>query len=168
MYGLGMAKGFILTLKHLFRPMITQQYPEEDMKIPARFRGFDFAWDIERCTACCSCAKACPHGVIIIETSPGPFGKYKVERFDINRAKCMFCALCVEACPYEAIHMGVQREMASYTYDGLWTTKEQLIDQWYNIQIKDKDRMPSAYARPQFEVGRKEFPNIPKVGHNSG
>lgn len=164
MYGVGIFKGMWVTLRHLFRPPITEQYPEQRIKLAPRFRGFDFAWDIERCTGCASCAKACPHGVIKIETSPGPGGKYNIDRFDIDRAVCMFCALCVEACPYEALHMGSQYECAVYHYEDLYLTKEQLIQQWYTQQTKDPARLPSAYARPQFEIGRREFPHVPKVG----
>ncbi len=168
MYGLGIAKGMLLTLKHIFRAPTTEQYPEEALRLFPRFRGFDFAWDIERCTGCASCAKACPHGVIVIETRPGHYGKYEVVRFDINRANCMFCALCVEACPYEALHMGSARECASYAYDGLWIDRDLLVNQWYNEQIRVKERMPSSLVRPQFDAGRRSFPHIPKVGEASG
>ena len=40
MYGIGIAKGLLVVLKHLFRPVITRQYPEEPVATAARFRGY--------------------------------------------------------------------------------------------------------------------------------
>ena len=70
MYGLGMAKGLLVTLKNLTKRPFTVQYPEERLKQHPRFRGEEFVWYEERCTGCASCAKYCPLGIIKIVTSP--------------------------------------------------------------------------------------------------
>ena len=62
-YGLGLAKGMILTLKHLTRPPVTVQFPEEERAIPKRART-NLVWFVERCTGCSTCAQACPDGCI--------------------------------------------------------------------------------------------------------
>ena len=72
MYGLGMAKGFGVTLKNLIRKPTTIQYPEQRNMQHTRFRGQEFTWYEDRCTGCASCAKYCPLGTIKIETNPEP------------------------------------------------------------------------------------------------
>ena len=64
MYGIGIAKGLLVTLKNLFRTPSTVQYPEERAEQHSRFRGQEFSWYEERCTGCASCAKYCPLGII--------------------------------------------------------------------------------------------------------
>jgi NADH-quinone oxidoreductase chain I len=150
MYGLGMLKGMFVTLKHLGRKPITAQYPEQPSPLPRRFRGYEFAWDEQRCTGCASCAKACPHGCITVTTSPGEAGRYHVDRFEIDVAFCLVCVLCVEACPYDALFMGSSIEWGSFRRDDLIIKKDRFVAQ-YEEQRKDPSRLPSAYLRPDLE-----------------
>ena len=144
-YGIGVAKGMALTLKHLFRPWITTQYPEERLTTSRRIRGNELVWDKERCTGCATCAKTCPQGVIQIVTSVNAEeNKYAVERFEVDTGYCIFCGLCVEACPYEALFMGYSYERARYRRRELVMAKEGLL-------LSDK-RQPSGYARPKIEA----------------
>ncbi len=68
-YGIGIAKGMAVTLRHLFHKPVTTQYPEERLNVSRRIRGNELAWDREKCTGCYTCAQSCPHGVIEIVTS---------------------------------------------------------------------------------------------------
>ncbi len=142
-FGLGIAKGMALTFKHLFRRPITVQYPEERLPIPRRFRGYEFVWDVERCTGCATCAKSCPHGVIEIVSHSTEDNRCFVDRFRIDRGLCMSCGLCVEACPFEALHMGSQFEGATYSRNWLIIDRDSFIA---------AEKHPSAYARPKFMV----------------
>ncbi len=159
MYGLGMAKGFAVTLKNLFRTPVTEQYPDipslrgrrTEVRIAqhSRFRGEEFTWYEERCTGCASCAKYCPLGIIRIVTDPDggdeqEGGSYKVDVFDIDQARCMYCGLCVEACPYDALHMGTGFEAAQYERAAMVITVEEL---------KAREKRPSTWFRPQLERG---------------
>lgn len=138
MYGMGILKGMMVTLRHLGRQPVTRQYPEEPVPLSPRFRGYDFAWVEERCTACATCAKACPHGCIDIVTHALPGGQYAIDRFDIDVGLCMVCGLCVEACPYDALFMGVGFEQSTYRRSDLIVRKEDIANRAHL----------SAYFRP--------------------
>ncbi|MBI4328903.1 MAG: NADH-quinone oxidoreductase subunit I [Chloroflexi bacterium] len=147
LYGLGMAKGLLLTFSYLFRKPFTTQYPEKRLTMSPRFRGNTFVWYEERCTGCASCAKACPLGIIRIVTHPRPRADvgndYNVDVFDIDTGRCMFCALCVEACPYDALHMGGEFERASYRREDLVITLDQL---------RALPKKPQTQFRPHLET----------------
>ncbi|MBI4267626.1 MAG: NADH-quinone oxidoreductase subunit I [Chloroflexi bacterium] len=127
-YGQGIAKGLTVTIKHLFRHPITTQYPEQRLTTSRRIRGNELIWDNIRCTGCCTCAKACPQGVIEIKTSTDLVGnKYAVEKYQVDTGYCIMCGLCVEACPYEAVYMGYSYERAKYRRGELVQNKEQML-----------------------------------------
>lgn len=143
-YGKGIAKGLALTFKHLFRPPITVQYPEEKLVPSRRFRGYELVWYPGKCTGCATCAKSCPQGNIEIITFRGEDNRYKVRKFEVDTGRCMFCGLCVESCPFEALFMGRSYERASYRRQQLVLSKEQLT--------LSPERQPSGYARPKVEA----------------
>ena len=143
-----------------------------------RFRGNEFVWYDDRCTACASCAKYCPLGIIEIVTHASGENlqageNYAIDKFDIDTGRCMFCGLCVEACPYDALHMGTDFERGNYHRAKLVLDKETLISQ---------DKNPSSWFRPQFEekeynpwdsdlgdykeAGRHEKPSYEKIKQN--
>ena len=149
MYGLGLIKGLLVTMKNLRRTPFTVQYPEERLPQHSRFRGEEFVWYEERCTGCASCAKYCPLGIIEIVTEPSGSApqegdKYNLEVFDIDIGRCMFCGLCVEACPYDALFMGSGFERGTYKRDDLVIH----ID-----ELRQAEKRPSTWFRPQLESG---------------
>jgi formate hydrogenlyase subunit 6/NADH:ubiquinone oxidoreductase subunit I len=121
-YGTGIAKGLLTTIKHLFKPPFTVQFPEEVRPIPARART-NLVWFEERCTGCSTCAQACPDGCILVATSPNPDGSLHIDRYEIDFRLCMYCGLCTEACPYEAIQAGGVFEDAVYAFDDMYKDK---------------------------------------------
>ncbi len=125
MYGLGIAKGLLMTLRHLFRRPFTVQYPEEVRHIPPRART-NLLWFDERCTGCSTCAQACPDGCILVATSPREDGSLNKDRYEIDFRLCMFCGLCVEACPFEAIQAGGPFDDAVYVFDDMYRDKDTL------------------------------------------
>ena len=140
--GIGIARGMALTLKHLFRKLVTTQYPERKLATSRRIRGQQFVWRSDLCTACATCAKACPHGIIRLTTSRGAENKYVMDSMDFDIGRCMFCGLCVEACPYNALFMGRAYEEATYSRRLLWADMETLMDPAIE---------PSAYGHPELE-----------------
>jgi NADH-quinone oxidoreductase subunit I len=127
MYGLGIAKGLLVTLTSFFKPPFTVQYPEEVRPIPIGART-NLIWFEERCTGCSTCAQACPDGCILVQTSPREDGSYNVERYEIDFRLCMYCGLCVEACPYEAIQAGGPLDDATYVWEELYRDRHALTE----------------------------------------
>ena len=127
MFGTGIAKGMMLTLRTLFRKPFTIEYPEEIRPIPVNART-NLLWFEERCTGCSTCAQACPDGCILVHTSPREDGSLNIERYEIDFRLCMYCGLCVEACPYEAIQAGGPLDDATYDFESLYRDKHKLTE----------------------------------------
>jgi NADH-quinone oxidoreductase subunit I len=113
--------GLWVTLKHQFRPHVTQEYPKERPELRPRFRGVPRlrdhpSVDGQLCVACNLCAVACPDRCITLEPMPRRKGKGKEAKlFLIDYEKCCMCGLCVDPCPTKpitAIYMSHDFEMA--------------------------------------------------------
>ena len=124
-YGSGIAKGMSLTLKSMFKPVATVQYPEEVRPVPVYART-NLLWFEERCTGCSTCAQACPDGCILVATSQDAEGRRNIDRYEIDFRICMYCGLCTEACPYEAIQPGGPLDDAVYVFDEMYRDKHAL------------------------------------------
>ena len=109
-------KGLLLTLKQVFRPKFTRQYPEERWNPPGSFRGRPVLVEeagVERCVACGLCARVCPALAIEVQAAETELEKERYPvRFEINMLRCIFCGFCEEACPEEAIVMSDEYELA--------------------------------------------------------
>jgi NADH-quinone oxidoreductase subunit I len=123
MWGMGVLKGFGITIKNMFRPVITVQYPEQRLELPERSR-----WAVHqkfnedgtpKCTACLICVKECPDHVLRVITSPKPEGGKHIDAYVYEVGACMMCGLCVAACPYDSIEMSHEYELATRDHDDL-------------------------------------------------
>lgn len=100
---IGMAKGMVVTLRHLFEPAFTQDYPWKKRTLPERSRtSFDLPLGDDGsplCKSCMLCEKSCPTDAIRIQSAKREDGPGRVlERFTIDLGKCMYCGICVENC----------------------------------------------------------------------
>jgi len=116
--------GMAITFSQFFRPAYTVQYPDRmplrvQDTLPYRYRGI-LEVDLEICTGCMACERACPINCIVIDARKDKQTKtLSLHRFDIDMAKCMYCGLCSEPCPTGSIHHTREFEGADYSLESL-------------------------------------------------
>lgn len=125
-------KGLALTLKIMFRPKYTVEYPEEKFIPPPSYRGRPVLVldknNEERCVACGLCSRVCPPLAIDIQAAETQSEKERYpERFEINMLRCIFCGLCEEVCPEEAIVMSSDYEIAFSNREDAIFGKDKLL-----------------------------------------
>jgi NADH-quinone oxidoreductase subunit I len=105
----GLADAYRITLRHLFRKPITEEYPEFKRALPLRTRGRIILTRSpdgqERCVACYLCSAVCPVSCISMEAAESEDGRRFAPWFRINFARCIYCGLCEEACPTLALQL---------------------------------------------------------------
>lgn len=144
-------QGMALTLRKLFSPAITRQYPQEKPPMYPGFRGQhalvrDSLSKDSKCVACMRCATVCPSRCIQIGYDEDETHKRVVNRYTIEVLRCVFCGYCVEVCPVGAITMTELFEYATYDRQTVFFDKEALLDNWDSFILKTgKD---STYVNP--------------------
>jgi len=124
-------QGLAVTLRYMFAPKITIQYPEEKTPLSPRFRGLHalrrYPNGEERCIACKLCEAVCPAMAITIESAERADGSRRTTRYDIDLTKCIFCGFCEEACPVDAIVESHVLEYHGESRGDLYYTKQMLL-----------------------------------------
>jgi len=133
-------KGLSLTLRTMFKPKFTVEYPEVKFIPPASYRGRPVLVmeenGKERCVACGLCSRVCPPLAIQVQAAETQDEKERYPvKFEINMIRCIFCGFCEDVCPEEAIVMSKDyelafssREEAIYGKDKLLTPISQVRD----------------------------------------
>ncbi|MCC6416314.1 MAG: NADH-quinone oxidoreductase subunit I [Opitutaceae bacterium] len=134
----GIATGLKITLKQLFAPKVTMEYPEVRPEIPQGYRGVPTLVKDpngrEKCVSCQLCEFVCPPKAIRITPGEVPegAGRDHVEKapqaFDIDMLRCIYCGLCQEVCPEEAIFLQNQFSMTGYTREEMVNDKARLYE----------------------------------------
>ncbi len=126
-------EGLTTTVRHLFMPKMTQQYPEQQPKLPPNYRGVHRLNRDEqgrvKCVACYMCSTACPARCIDIVAAPSPWPdreKYP-EMFVIDELRCIFCGMCEQACPCDAIELTSLYDLTGLSRQEMMFDKEKLL-----------------------------------------
>ncbi len=132
------AAGLRITLRRLFKPIETLQYPEERPAIPPGYRGVPtLVMDPngrEKCVSCQLCEFVCPPKAIRItpgaipEASPNAAVEKAPQAFDIDMLRCIYCGLCEEVCPEEAIFLQTQYSMSGTSREEMVNHKDRLYE----------------------------------------
>ena len=109
-------KGLMLTLRYMFKPRVTMEYPEVKFEPPASYRGRPVLVqekdETARCVACGLCSRVCPSLAIEVRADETDLEKERFPKlFEINMLRCIFCGFCEEVCPEEAIVMSKDYEL---------------------------------------------------------
>jgi NADH-quinone oxidoreductase subunit I len=116
--------GMAVTASHFVRKPYTIQYPDRipvrvQDTLPFRYRGI-LDVDLEICTGCLACDRACPINCIAIAIEKNAQTReILISQFDIDMAKCMYCGLCSEVCPTGSIHHTTEFEGADFSLESL-------------------------------------------------
>jgi NADH-quinone oxidoreductase subunit I len=125
------AKGLGLTLKQMFKPKFTRQYPEERWIPEGSYRGRPVLVqedEGERCVACGLCSRVCPALAIEVRAAETEKDKERYpEKFEINMLRCIYCGFCEEVCPEEAIVMSKDYELVFGSQEEGIFGKEKLL-----------------------------------------
>ncbi len=140
LYVPAVAEGLKTTFRHMAQSMagatFTQQFPEQEPKLPSHYRGVHrLNRDEEgrpRCVACYLCSTACPAHCIDIVAAPSPWPdreKYP-ETFVIDELRCIYCGMCEEACPVDAIELTSLYDLTGLSRKEMLFDKEKLLSVW--------------------------------------
>lgn len=129
-------KGMAYTFKHMLKPTVTIQYPEEKPNLGPEFRGRPVLVaeeGKERCVACGLCARACPPLAISMQGSETEDMKERYPvTFEIDMLRCIYCGMCEEVCPEEAIVM-------SDDYENVYPTRQSAIYDKQRLMVEKTD-----------------------------
>ncbi|MBI4650638.1 NADH-quinone oxidoreductase subunit I [Candidatus Desantisbacteria bacterium] len=126
-----------VVFKHLFKPIVTMQYPEEKWRPYARFRGAP-GLDTKKCAVCCMCTNVCPAGAITIIGKENEKGEKLIEKFEIDASRCIYCGLCAEYCPRSAIILTGGYELSVFDKKELIYDLAHLEDNVKKYMINDE------------------------------
>jgi len=114
--------GMGVTIRAFFSPVVTVQYPREEIDISPRFRGHtklvgdDENPDRTKCIVCGMCERNCPsHSIKNVEGEKREGEKKKVATsYILDFTTCSQCGICVETCPTDALAFSADYNPAGY------------------------------------------------------
>jgi NADH-quinone oxidoreductase subunit I len=161
-------KGFGVTFSHMFKKVVTEEYPETRRPPAPRFHGRHILNrhpdGLEKCVGCELCAWACPADAIYVEGADNTDeeryspGERYASVYQINYARCILCGLCIEACPTRSLTMSNEYELARDNRRDLIFTKEQLLAPLLPGMERPPHPMRLGESEKDYYVGALERP----------
>ena len=150
--------GFAVTLSYMFRKPYTIQYPDRSgtpviTMLPERSRGL-IEIDIDICSGCKACSRACPIDVIAIEVEKID-DQRMLTKASVDWAKCMFCGFCVPVCPTGSIRHSKEFEGGMHNVRNLIMD---FVDEPVPVAKVAKDEKPP--TQPKGSIVRKRLPGF--------
>ena len=155
--------GFKVTLKSIFEPYVTEQYPFKKYPTAERFHGKHqlnrYPDGLEKCVGCELCAMACPADAIYVEGAENTVeeqyspGERYAATWQINYLRCVFCGLCIQACPTRALTMTNEYEMAEDTRGKLIYDKTDLLAPLEKGMLQPPHPMPNNKTEKNYYRG---------------
>lgn len=114
-----LAIGMNITVRELFKPVVTEQYPHYVPVMKPRFRGHVELIKNEEtgqpnCVVCGMCQRACPSACITVAGEKPEGAKKKVlTKYILDFTKCSLCGSCVESCNFNALEFSKEYNLAS-------------------------------------------------------
>lgn len=114
--GWSLVEGMRITLRRIYRPVVTVQYPRKHIDMSPAYRGhIEFRRFPEtgshKCIACGACQRACPSNVIRVQgIKPHVNSLKKASHYYIDFSRCSLCGLCVETCPTKTLQYSREYE----------------------------------------------------------
>lgn len=114
--------GLGVTIRAMFQPVVTSQYPRELLVISPRFRGhIKLLASTENpekngCIACGICVKNCPsESIKHVEGEKREGDKRKTATtYTLDYTTCSQCGICVESCPSDCLAFSADFNAAGY------------------------------------------------------
>jgi len=158
-------KGMALTLRRLFSPPVTREYPDEKRQPFLGFRGMqalvrDPVTGGSRCVACLRCATVCPSQCIKIVFHEDEEGRRIVDRYELEAARCIYCGYCEEVCPVNAVVLTEGYEYSAYDRESIFFDKERLLANWDRF-IRESGHDPAGYVNPFWRPRGLEEERLP-------
>jgi NADH-quinone oxidoreductase subunit I len=127
-----------VTLRHLFAPNVTLEYPEQRPAIPTGYRGVPTlvkdptaARNASPASSASSSARPRPSAsrpASVEDQTDRTHVEKGPQAFDIDMLRCIYCGLCQEVCPEEAIFLQNQYSMTGYTRAEMVNDKAKLYE----------------------------------------
>lgn len=165
--------GYGVTISSMFRPVATEQYPEEPVPVHPRYHGRHhlnrYPDGLEKCIGCELCAWACPADAIFVEAAANdPQAQYSPgERYgrvyQINYQRCIFCGYCMQACPTRALTMSNEFEIAGPTREGLIYEKQDILVPLEDGMLAPPHPMPAGASHLQYYRGEITGPTQSQI-----
>lgn len=119
--GLSLIEGMAVTVRRLFHPLVTVQYPRKKIPLSSAYRGHIELKIFEesrthKCIVCLNCERTCPSGVIRVQgVKEKEKGPKTLTNYVIDFSKCSLCGLCVEICPTSTLQYSREYELVGGT-----------------------------------------------------
>lgn len=153
-------KGMALTLRSMFSPAVTRQYPDEKRDPFSGFRGrHAFVRDPdtgrEKCVVCLKCSIVCPSQCINIAYEYID-GKMTLKTYEIEALRCIYCGYCAEVCPVCALVLTEFYEYADYSKENFVFNRERLLKNWdeFIITLKREEYFNKFWRLQGIDVKR--------------